>query len=64
MVCITAEFNMLMAPIELAHLAGGERQRNKGVGQGWPGLGGFPPPHETLHALVGAAVSVALQAFE
>ena len=59
-----AELDMLMAPVELAHLAGCEGQRDKGVREGRAGRVGLPAPHEALHAVVGATVTLRLQTFE
>ena len=55
------EFDMLMAPIELADLARRERQRDKSMRERWAGLGGFPALNETLNAVVGATISLGLQ---
>jgi hypothetical protein len=59
-----SQLDMLVAPIELADLAGRKRQRNEGVRQGRPGFGRLPALHEPLHAVVGAAVTLDLQALE
>jgi len=59
-----AEFDMLMAPVELADLAGGKRQRDVGLRQGRAGFGCLPALHEPLHAVVGAAIPLGLQPFE
>ena len=59
-----AELDVLMAPIELAHLAGRKDKRNKGLGDGGAGFGRLPPPHEALHAVIGAAIPLTLQSFE
>ena len=59
-----AEFDVLVAPVELANLAGRERHRHKGLGQGRADLDGFPAPHIPLHAVVSAAVALGLQSLE
>ena len=59
-----SEFDLLVAPIKLADLARRKTQRNKGLRQGWAGFGRLPTSHEPLHAVVGAAVSLNLQALE
>ncbi len=58
------EFDLLVAPIELADLARRKAQRNKSLRQGWTGFCRLPTPHEPLHAVVGAAVALDLQALE
>ena len=60
----TAEFDLLMAPIELADLAGCEGQRDEGLGECRAGFVGFPALHEALHAVIGAAVALCLQPLE
>ena len=55
-----AEFDLLVAPIELADLAGDESQWNKGLGERGAGFVGFPALHEALHAVIGAAVALGL----
>ncbi len=59
-----AELDMLMAPIELADLAGRERQRHIGLHEGRAGFDGFPTPDEPLHAIIGAAIALGLQPLE
>ena len=59
-----AELDVLMAPVELADLAGRERQRHEGLGESWAGFDGFPAPDEPLHAVVGTAVALSLQPLE
>ena len=59
-----AEFDLLVAPIELADLAGGEGQRDKRLGECRAGFGGFPALHEALHAVIGAAIALGLQPLE
>ena len=59
-----SQFDMLMAPIELADLAGRKRQWNEGLRQGRAGFGRLPTLHEPLHAVVGAAIPLDLQALE
>ena len=59
-----AELDVLMAPVELAVLAGRERQRHEGLGESWAGFDGFPTPDEPLHAVVGTAVALSLQSLE
>ena len=59
-----AEFDLLMAPIELADLAGCEGQWDKGLGERGAGFMGFPALDEALHAVIGAAIALGLQAFE
>jgi hypothetical protein len=53
------EFDMLAASIELADLAGRKSQWNEGLRQGRTGFGRLPTAHETLHAVIGAAVELA-----
>ena len=59
-----AEFDLLVAPIELADLAGDESQWNKGLGERGAGFVGFPALDEALHAVIGTAVALGLQALE
>jgi hypothetical protein len=58
------ELDVLMAPVELTDLAGSKRQRNVGLRQGRAGFGCLPALHEPLHAVVGAAIPLGLQALE
>jgi hypothetical protein len=59
-----SEFNMLVAPVELADFARGKRQRHIGLRQGRTGFCRLPALHEPLHAIVGAAIPLGLQALE
>jgi hypothetical protein len=58
------ELDMLVAPIELADLAGRKRQWNESLRQGRTGFDRLPAPHEPLHAVVGTAVALDLQTLE
>ena len=51
-----AELDLLVAPVELADLAGCEGQRDKGLGECRAGFVSFP----ALHAVIGAAVALGL----
>jgi len=55
---------MLMAPVELADLAGREGQGDIGLRKGGARLGGLPALDKPLHAVIGAAIALGLQALE
>ena len=58
------DLDMLVAPVELADLARREHQGHEGVLDGGPGLACLPLLHKALHAVVGAAIALSLQALE
>ena len=58
------EFDLLVAPIELAHLAGCEGQRDEGLVECRAGFAEFPALDEALDAIIGAAIALGLQPLE
>jgi len=59
-----AEFDLFVAPIELAHLAGCEGQRDEGLVECRAGFAEFPALDEALDAIIGAAIALGLQPLE
>ena len=58
------DLDMLVAPIELTDLTGRECQRDKGMRQRRAGFDSLPTLNEPLHAVIGAAIALGLQALE
>jgi len=59
-----AEFDLLVAPVELADLAGRESQGNEGLCEGRAGFVSLPALNKALHAVIGAEISLGLQPLE
>jgi hypothetical protein len=58
------ELDMFVAPVELADLPRRKRQRHIGLRQGRTRFGDLPALHEPLHAVIGTAIPLGLQALE
>ena len=59
-----AQFDLLVAPVELAGIARYKQQRHKRLCQLGTMMAGLPALHEPLHAVISAAVADFLQTFE
>jgi len=61
---MTSLLDMLKETDLRLNFTGCERQRNKGMRQARAGFGGLPALNEPLHAIVGAVITLSLQALE